>query len=922
MPSIVNQADEAFRDFEVDGLPSSGPHEPVKSQIRAIFPFIESALADIGLAATLAAAFPTVDDMNSSSDAFDVGDLALVYLDDGSPPADGIYVFTAGSPAWEATNWVSPGAVLELCLAAQAAAEAAETAAAGSATAAAGSATAAAGSATAASGSATAASGSETAAAGSATAAAGSATAASGSATAASGSATAAADSATAAADSATAAAGSAADALSDAAKAAVAAAFAINAPPGTVSATDPFETLTIGVTTPNGTTSGAAAWSNGLPLTRNGVIETLGYRTSASMVVDLLLVDASTRVVIVVAAAVALATGAGSVAKPFGDIVAPAGALVFVNRVSGGNLRLVTPGTSVLSVAAAGYAAGDVLPAYAETANYTIALDITLLNDGLSPSEKVERYDARHVDRCVITPRGTVEKSRSGSFMPASLGTASGGWAGKRFVGDGILTAVTVYLVGVSAGFFEHWRQVDGVYTLIEREPVILAAGSNTVAIPRWVLRGESVIIYAVLSGSNISYGNGGIYHTVPVASRAIGATATVTVNAIGYTVAMTLTLEAPAGVDFKGAVSGRVTVDRQSFSGVAVPGGWAAAAPFSVNNGLLSSGAGGWSSFAGYGRETCLSRRRYRARIIFNNAASVFGIATQTVGDVTAGGGVAMVDGTAGKLRLYGWNGSTAGTLANETALAALTTGRPYLLDLSINGYAISASLTDCVTGAVTTVAGSYGPGAASAARFHGKPGFLHISGDVNVVWSHWENDAPASQLFVAFGDSNSEGVATGITVAAWVSQIITARGSGLNCSRSGEASVDMARRLHDLANLRPQMAICAHGTNDTSLSIWRSNVGDFVDACRDINAEPILAIPLPQPAKAALMTSMSADITGAYFGRLRYIDFLGGLSNAHDRLTWNAAYDIGDALHANDAGQTQMALQATIDIPELGA
>lgn len=236
MPSIVNQAAEAFRDFEVDGLPSSGPHEPVKSQIRAIFPFIESALADIGLAATLAAAFPTVDDMNSSSDAFDVGDLALVYLDDGSPPADGIYVFTAGSPAWEATNWVSPGAVLELCLAAQAAAEAAEAAAAGSASAAAGSATAASGSATAASGSATAASGaataasgSETAAAGSATAASGSATAASGSATAAAGSATGASGSATAAAGSATAAAGSATAASGSATAAAASAASALN---------------------------------------------------------------------------------------------------------------------------------------------------------------------------------------------------------------------------------------------------------------------------------------------------------------------------------------------------------------------------------------------------------------------------------------------------------------------------------------------------------------------------------------------------------------------------------------------------------------------------------------------------------------------------------------------------------------------
>lgn len=115
---------------------------------------------------------------------------------------------------------------------------------------------------------------------------------------------------------------------------------------------------------------------------------------------------------------------------------------------------------------------------------------------------------------------------------------------------------------------------------------------------------------------------------------------------------------------------------------------------------------------------------------------------------------------------------------------------------------------------------------------------------------------------------------------------------------------------------------MAICAHGTNDTSLQVWRGNVGDFVDTCRDINAEPILVRPLPKTAATAFITSIDADITANYFGKLRSIDFLGALSNANDRVTWNAAYDNGDHLHANNAGQLVMAAQALVDVPELAA
>jgi hypothetical protein len=275
-------------------------------------------------------------------------------------------------------------------------------------------------------------------------------------------------------------------------------------------------------------------------------------------------------------------------------------------------------------------------------------------------------------------------------------------------------------------------------------------------------------------------------------------------------------------------------------------------------------------------------------------------------------------MIDGAAGKLRIYSWPGTaTAGTLTAEVALSALTAGRAYLLVVTIDNFAVSVTLTDTVTRAVTTVSGSFGL-VGGTSRFHGRPGFIHLAGDVKVEWAHAQVDAPLAQRAVIFGDSNTDGAA--VTNPSWAHQLVTSYGGILVSARSGEASTDMARRLDDLAILRPQMAICAHGTNDSILQVWRGNVGDFVDTCRDINAEPILVRPLPKTAATAFITSIDADITANYFGKLRSIDFLGAMSNANDRVTWNAAYDNGDGLHANNAGQVVMAAQALVDVPEL--
>lgn len=667
------------------------------------------------------------------------------------------------------------------------------------------------------------------------------------------------------------------------------------------------------GSTTPDSGNSGAAVWSSGRPIEAHGVVSQIAIRTSATMVADLYLVDAGSRVVLAKSASVTFAAGVAVQSYPFGMVVAPPGALVFVGRVSGGFLRYAADAGPCLSVAAASYAIGDTLPAYTPLAAFALAIAVTIETVAQAAATRLGVLTAGRLDEA--TARGTVTKSRSAAFTPASLGAGSGGNMAKRFLGDGVLTSVQITVPAVSSGVIEHWRVINGAATLLERVAANLASGANTVTVPRWILRGESYICYAPTRGAQASYGTGGIFHYIPILARAIGATAAVSLAA-GFSVAIGLTVEAPAGATVHGAVAGRGTLDQQNFA--STPADWTITAPFSVSGGLLASGAGGWDKFAGFAKASSIHKRKLSARIVVNDAASVFGLATQTVGGPIIGGGVAMIDGTAGKLRLYSWTGTaTAGILAAEVALAALTVGRAYLLVVTINNFAIAATLTDTVTRAVTTVSGTFGFGAVTA-RMHGRPGFLHISGDVKVEWSHFQIDAPLAQRAVIFGDSNCDGAA--VTNPSWSHQLSTTHGGILISARSGEASTDMALRLTDLTILRPQMAICAHGTNDSVLATWRANVGDFVDACRDVNAEPILVRPPPKTAATAFITSIDADISAGYFGKLRSIDFLGALSNAGDRVTWNAAYNSGDNLHPNNAGQVVMAAQALVDVPEL--
>lgn len=98
MGSVKDKGDSAFRDFETDGVPASGPHDPVKGEVREVFAEVDNQLAILG-----AAGGGLVFDSKAALDA-DLDHAEHVRAEViGDSPNDGIYMKSGaeGAGAWE-----------------------------------------------------------------------------------------------------------------------------------------------------------------------------------------------------------------------------------------------------------------------------------------------------------------------------------------------------------------------------------------------------------------------------------------------------------------------------------------------------------------------------------------------------------------------------------------------------------------------------------------------------------------------------------------------------------------------------------------------------------------------------------------------------------------------------------------------------
>ena len=91
---MTQTAAEVYRDYETTGVPASGPHKPIKAEIRALLGMYESLFGSVGLGyATRALLYA---DLNHAANT-----LAIVYADP-NPAYNGIYQKSgaSGSGSW------------------------------------------------------------------------------------------------------------------------------------------------------------------------------------------------------------------------------------------------------------------------------------------------------------------------------------------------------------------------------------------------------------------------------------------------------------------------------------------------------------------------------------------------------------------------------------------------------------------------------------------------------------------------------------------------------------------------------------------------------------------------------------------------------------------------------------------------------
>lgn len=694
-----------------------------------------------------------------------------------------------------------------------------------------------------------------------------------------------------------------------------------------------------IGSTTPDTLTANMAAtmWGNAQPLTEPSITPSVNVRMSGAAVLVLFLVDPVTLKILAKSADIAAIAGnANPTATPFGAFVAPTGTILQIYRKSGaGALRYGSGTFPALSTTAANYIVGDTVPALSvlNTTSFAIEWTTQAVTEAIEPrlaageaAQAAIEGDSGDTETRTLGPATfNVTGSAANTFHPALPV-----WA------DGIAEGVRIDFPGASVGLIEYWRRVNGVLRLTSRR-VISASASGTAIypVPNWAVKNGGYVTYRRLGGANPTYSAGyGYYYMATGGTPAIGDSGTILASAAAAgSINMALVMRVPKRRSTRNsfrADRGPMDVEYQQFAGTSTPSGWSIASPFSVNEGLLASGAGGWDKVAQWrdlggvlrGGWSGAHKRRLTTMVQVNDVTGIGGISTAVQLANTGGGTVAMIDGAAGKLRLYYWTGgATAGTLIAETPFtAALVAGRYYLLSAVKDGWTITITLTDVLTGSATTVTGTYS--SITTARLHGRVGITHISGDFKWDWVRIAHDVPRNLRAVLIGDSNPEGTLLGGAIP-WFNDLAATYGNMLNCSAGGEHTGHMLARINDIVDLRPNLVLIAGGTNDVatqSLAFTRSNIRGMLDACDQIGAEAILLTPPPWVANASAITGVANDMTSGFYGRRRVIDLLGLLSNANDRLTWNATFHSGDNIHFNAAGNTAIKAYVPRVVPEL--
>lgn len=370
-------------------------------------------------------------------------------------------------------------------------------------------------------------------------------------------------------------------------------------------------------------------------------------------------------------------------------------------------------------------------------------------------------------------------------------------------------------------------------------------------------------------------------------------------------------------------------------SFPGAALPSGWVSnGQTWTVANGLLtcSSNYHTWNNYAVWDRHTTLDDAEVGATFTLTTPydARVSVVRRdKTLGLVGIQASVGITYGAGGALTfLGGWDGASTISVLTQLVLGAewaFTTNNPYtLVHWKTDASHHRVTLTDNVNQrqAVITWVG----GMANALD---QPGVAVFDNTASFSHLYFDTHSPRRPRLEILGDSYTEGdrlasLSNDDRNGRWCALLRTFMGEQVTIAgMGGESTTTVLSRLStDLDLFWPQYEM-VYLQNDNDLPTFAANMTNILTRIQARQATPVLATlgPWTNQTKNAYFLLANAWIrTNAAALGYRVVDFARALSTNAYQTNMNAAYDSGDGVHPNAAGNAALFSQFLADAPDI--
>jgi len=371
------------------------------------------------------------------------------------------------------------------------------------------------------------------------------------------------------------------------------------------------------------------------------------------------------------------------------------------------------------------------------------------------------------------------------------------------------------------------------------------------------------------------------------------------------------------------------KTTLWDEPFSGTSLPANWSTSSGWSVSSGLISPTSGqGYSNQALFSRYFNIEDRTVRITFQILASGTIMGFGSIMSANANNGleSSLFSVDSSTNTINIYnsGFTNANPGILASSPLGFTMTTGQNYVMQITLNGREITATLADPITGTIAIV--SYGNNATDVGQLPwgqlaDYPTFVAIAGqfkilDFTTLANYTSPDVMILGDSITYGFLVEQPQRWGSLIGSQIpndSYVVSARPGGSSFGVLGKMT-------SEVAYLSPKILIILIGTNDStglmSLAQFETNMTAILSQASTIGAKVVIGlIPIygPNPSAPVPFNNYLKTLTNV---TLVHFELATSLNN--DGVTQNTALFESDTVHPNPAGYIAMANRFSVDAP----